>query len=108
MFDAIFCMAVFRCGDLNLADYPRCDHLLRFEEFERVVTDLDRTLKPGGLLAITLANFRFADTTLATAYEPVLSLRQTTLPHATPIYGPDNRRLNSSQPYNEVLRKRRG
>ena len=107
-FDAIFCMAVFRNGDLNLADYPRCDHRLRFADFERVVADLDRTLRPGGLLAIIQANFRFADTAVATGYRPVFSLQQTSQPQSTPLYGPDNRKLPAPSPYNDVIFLKKG
>ena len=48
--DAIFAMAVFRHGDLNLTPPPpRCDHRIRFADFERVACDFARCLKPRGL-----------------------------------------------------------
>jgi trans-aconitate methyltransferase len=70
--DAVFAMAVFRHG--RLKGTPRCDHLIRFTDFERTVTGLARCLKPGGLLAIRHANFRFSDTQISRQFEPVLHL----------------------------------
>jgi SAM-dependent methyltransferase len=71
-YDAIFAMAVFRHGDLNVSPPPaRCDHRLRFADFEKSVNDLSRCLKPGGLLAIHHAMFRFGDTSVATQFAPV-------------------------------------
>jgi SAM-dependent methyltransferase len=74
-YDAIFAMAVYRHGKLNVTQPPpKCDHLIRFADFEQSVTDLARCLKPGGLLVIQHAMFRFADTRVATEFEPILSL----------------------------------
>ena len=70
--DAIFAMAVFRHGDLNLSPPPpRCDHRIRFAEFEKSVADPARCLKPGGLLVIHHAMFRFGDTRVAEQFQPV-------------------------------------
>jgi SAM-dependent methyltransferase len=74
-YDAIFAMAVFRHGDLNkIPPPPHCAHRIRFADFEQSVTDLARCLKPGGLLVIRHAMFRFAETTVASQFETVLSL----------------------------------
>jgi SAM-dependent methyltransferase len=71
-YDAIFAMAVFRHGDLNVAPPPaRCDHRLRFADFEKSVTDLARCVKPGGLLVLHHAMFRFGDTSVAAQFAPV-------------------------------------
>ena len=71
-YDAIFAIAVFRHGDLNLSPPPpKCDHRLRFVDFEQSVTDLARCLKPGGLLVIHNAMFRFGDTRVAAQFEPI-------------------------------------
>ena len=75
-FDAIFAMAVFRHGILNSSPPPpECDRHIRFAEFEQSVTDLARTLKPGGLLIIRNAMFRFGDTQAAGGFETALSLK---------------------------------
>jgi SAM-dependent methyltransferase len=69
--DAIFAMAVYRHGDLKVAEPPsKCDHRIRFADFERSVTDLARCLKPGGLLVIEHAMFRFADASVASQFSP--------------------------------------
>ena len=71
-FDAIFCLAVLCHGDLTATRAQRCDHLLRFEDFERTVADFARCLKPGGLLLLHTTNFRFCDTAAAGDFDAVL------------------------------------
>jgi hypothetical protein len=100
-YDAIFCMAVLRHGDL--AEAERCDPLLRFADFERTVGDFARCLKPGGLLALRFCNFRFADTDTARGFDTVLELPP--LP-GTPLFGRDNRRLAGALDGQVVFRKR--
>jgi len=100
-YDAVFAMAVFRHGDLGAAP-PRCDHLISFARFERTVGELARCLKPGGLLAIRHANFRFADTAVAAGFEAVLSVDE--VPQ-TPLYGPDNRLLPKTTVHDLVFCK---
>jgi SAM-dependent methyltransferase len=100
-YDAIFCMAVLRHGDL--AEAERCDPLLRFEDFERMVGDFARCLKPGGLLALRFCNFRFADTDTSRGFDTVLELPP--IP-GTPLFGRDNRRLPGALDGAVVFRKR--
>lgn len=71
-FDAIFCLAVLVLGDLTTRDAKRCDPYLRFADFESVVSDFARCLKPGGLLFIHTSNFRFGDTAVARDFDVVL------------------------------------
>src|SRR5208282_4382861 len=74
-YDLVFAMAVFRHGDLNTSPPPqKCGHLLRFAEFEQSVADLARVLKPGGLLVIQYAMFRFGDTRAARCFETEFSV----------------------------------
>jgi SAM-dependent methyltransferase len=100
-YDAIFCMAVLRHGDLKAAS--RSDPLLRFEDFARAVADLARCLKPGGYLALRHANFRFADCDTARGFDRVLEV-----PHnpQTPLFGRDNRRIADADHGEGVFRKR--
>lgn len=99
-YDAIFAMAVFRHGDLNVNPPPaRCDDRILFEDFETTVSDLARCLKPGGLLAIKHAQFRFADTAASAGFD--VALRQND-DHAGPWYGRDNRLL-SGVSYDAVM-----
>jgi SAM-dependent methyltransferase len=100
-FDAIFCMAVLRHGDLKQAE--RSDRLLRFEDFERAIADFARCLKPGGYLALRHANFRFVDSDAARGFDPVLEVP--TNPQ-TPLFGRDNQRLAGSPHGDGVFRKR--
>jgi hypothetical protein len=45
---------------------------MRFADFERTVADLDRCLKPGGLLFLHTTNFRFSETATASGFDTVL------------------------------------
>jgi 2-polyprenyl-3-methyl-5-hydroxy-6-metoxy-1,4-benzoquinol methylase len=71
-YDAIFCLAVLCLGALTTQGAQRSDPLLHFADFERMVTDFARCLKPGGLLLLHTTNFRFSDTTVAQQFDTVL------------------------------------
>jgi SAM-dependent methyltransferase len=102
-YDAIFCMAVLRHGDLARPGTRRCDHLVRFDDFARIVADFERCLKPGGLLAIRFSNFLVADTPSAEKLEVVLALPG---PAGTPVFGPDNRLIPGARNGEALFRKR--
>ena len=99
-YDAIFCMAVLRHGDL--ADAARCDPLLRFEDFEAAVGDFARCLKPGGLLVLRHCNFRFRDAAASRGFATMLRVPPNP---RTPLFGRDNRRLVGVQDHEVVFRK---
>ena len=88
VYDAIFCMAVLRHGGLADATLTRCDHLLRFADFENAVADFSRCLRRGGLLAIAHSNFRFNDTRTSADFQTVLKMKS-----PAPLFGSDNLRL---------------
>lgn len=102
--DAIFCLSVLRRGDLGSLAGDSCAMWLRFEAFERHVAEFARVLRPGGLLILRHSNFRLRDTAIAAAFEPVLTL-DASPDSATPLFGPDNRRL-ADQAYGEVVFRR--
>jgi SAM-dependent methyltransferase len=89
-FDAIFCLSVLRHGALRAAGTTRCDHLLKFSNFERTIADLTRCLRPGGYLFIVNSNFRLSDTKSAEEFEVVLQKPELGYDHRTPIFGADN------------------
>ena len=64
-YDAIFCLAVLCNGDLTTSKAQRCDPVLYFETFDRMVGDFARCLRPGGLLVLHTTNFRLCDTAVA-------------------------------------------
>jgi 2-polyprenyl-3-methyl-5-hydroxy-6-metoxy-1,4-benzoquinol methylase len=102
-YDAIFCMAVFRHGDLVDARFTRCDRLIRFADFQDMVAAIARRVKPGGLLGIAHANFRFRDTPTAEQFQLVCRMRLSG-PGApvTPVFDQENRRTEEIN-YDEVL-----
>lgn len=93
-YDVVFAMAVFRHGGL-MKDKPfRCDPYIRFSDFEQGIEGLAHCLKPGGLLVIRHANFRFSDTAAAAGFEKIHAFHGGPI---SPIYGPDNTRLPGGQ-----------
>ncbi|WP_050750659.1 lasso peptide biosynthesis B2 protein [Paramagnetospirillum magneticum] len=103
-YDAIFAMAIFRHGRLS-DDSRRCDPEIRFADFERSVADLARCLKPGGVLVIRYANFRFSDTAVAADFETMQTFPDGPV---SPFYGRDNSRLADGSGDDGVFRKKSG
>jgi 2-polyprenyl-3-methyl-5-hydroxy-6-metoxy-1,4-benzoquinol methylase len=104
-YDAIFCLAVLVHGDLAVGAATRSDPLLRFADFERVITDFHRCLKPGGLLFLHTTNFRFCDTRIAAQFDVVLAAP----PEAMSVdakFDRDNRLLQNAQYFDVGFRKR--
>jgi SAM-dependent methyltransferase len=102
-YDAIFAMAVFRHGDLNTSPPPpNSGHRIRFADFEQSVADLARVLKPGGLLVIQHAMFRFGDTRVAKDFEAVCSVK---IDKPDPLYGRDDCLLPDAEYPDAVFRK---
>ncbi len=103
-YDAIFAMAVFRHGDLNVSPPPaRCEAYIRFVDFEQSVTDLARVLKPSGLLVIQHAMFRFCDTRAASAFDTLLNAGPD---ENWPVYSSDNHLLPGPEDTGVVFQKR--
>lgn len=94
VYDAIFCMAVFRDPVLDRPDTRRTGEAVTFAAFDREIANLVRCLKPGGLLFVEHANFRVGSSRSAPRLRTVL--------HADPprsglepgLYGPDGVRLD--------------
>jgi len=71
-YDAIFCLAVLCLGDLTTSGAQRCNPRLYFDDFERLVADFSRCLKPSALLLLHTTNFRFSDTRVARDFDTLL------------------------------------
>jgi SAM-dependent methyltransferase len=104
-YDAIFCMAVLRHGDLGAPGVTRCDHLLRFADFAAAIEDFSRCLKPGGLLVVRHSNFRLCDAPAAADFETVLSLPYPKQVRPS-IFGPDHRIIEGASYPDAVFRKK--
>lgn len=106
-YDVVVALAVFRHGALNDGP-PRCDPTLHFADFERTVSGLADCVRPGGVLVIRHANFRFSDCAVAEAFEQVrsgfVSFGGGGLP--TPVYGPTNELLDLAQRDDGIYRRR--
>ena len=88
-FDAVFCMAVLRTWK---RDYP-------FDRFAERALFLESLVRPGGLLIIHEANYRFRDTAHRHEYEAIpVTTRQD-----TKVYLPDG--LTEAKPEGCILRK---
>lgn len=70
-FDGITCLSVLHRPE-TLHNWPADPTpYMSFATFERAVLDLDRHLRPGGVLAIDFMSFRFAETVAADRYTPI-------------------------------------
>jgi SAM-dependent methyltransferase len=106
-YDAVMALAVFRHGALNDGP-PSCEPTLWFADFERTVTGLADCVRPGGVLVIRHANFRFADCAIAEQFELVrsgyVSVGDGGLP--TPVYDRDNELLDLDLRDDGIYRRR--
>ncbi len=93
-YDALFCLAVLCNGDLTNARARRCDPVITFDAFERLVADFARCLKPGGLLFLHTTNFRFCDTVVSTGFDVVLAAESSQLASDL-LYDRDNRLMEN-------------
>jgi SAM-dependent methyltransferase len=71
-FDAVFCLAVLCRGDLTAGNAQYSSPEFLFEDFQIIIADLARCVKPGGLLFLLTTNFRFCDTASAAYFDTVL------------------------------------
>lgn len=103
-YDAVFCMAVFVRWQLKEdRAVATCAPHLRFDDFNRTAARLAACVRPGGLFVVRHAMFRFADTSVAGDFRPLLSLP---VPEEFfPRFGPDNRRLPDTDAETVVFRK---
>lgn len=104
-YDVVLALAVLRHGWLN--DGPEtCTEHLRFADFDRTVTGLCRTLRPGGLFVIRHANFRFGDARGAVDFEAVQTgFASSSAAGPTPVYGRDDHRLPDAARDDGIHRK---
>ena len=104
-YDAIFCLAVLCHGDLSADGVQRCDPVIRFEEFSRVVADFERCLKPGGLLLLLTTNFRFCDTETYGNFDTILEAEPERLAPDV-LFDRDNRLMPGATYRDVAFRKR--
>jgi trans-aconitate methyltransferase len=100
-YDAVFCLAVLKRSGLRHRE--TCLPDIRFEDFDRCLGELAKCLRPGGLLALRHASFRFADTAVASEFEVVLTRPPSSRLPA--LFGPDNIRLRETREIGLVYRK---
>jgi SAM-dependent methyltransferase len=104
-YDAIFCLAVLCLGDLTTSHAQRSDPQLYFQDFERVVCDFSRCLKPSGLLLLHTTNFRFCDTSIAGDFDMLLEAEPAQMADDVQ-FGRDNRLLPDPRYRAVAFRKR--
>ncbi len=105
-YDAVFCLSLLRHGELGASSPEYCSHLIRFADFEEIVTGFSRCLKPGGYLVIRGSNFRFSDTAVSSEFDVVFSAEDKAPRKDTPVYDSDNRYLADTV-YNDVIFRKR-
>lgn len=104
-YDVVLALAVFRHGALK-AQPASCADLIRFADFERTVTGLCATLRPGGLFLIRHANFRFTDCAVAADFATVRDgFPSSNEGGVTPVYDRANRLVRGAAGDDGVYRK---
>lgn len=70
-FDAVFCMAVFQRTPhaIEAKGIKSLKNIYPFEKFERQVIELDKLIKPQGLLVIHYTQYSFLDTVVSSKYK---------------------------------------
>lgn len=91
-FDAIFAMAVFQRTENRTTDTAVALGSFTFARFEEEVARLDSRLRPGGLLFLDECDFLFADTVLASRYQPLAFAGNRALKRR-PLFNAQNRRV---------------
>lgn len=104
-FDAIFAMAVFQRTENRTEPAVTAQGGFTFQLFEQEIARLDRRLKPGGLLFLDHADFRFADTATAARYTPI-DCQGSPAPPDRPIFDRDNRVIAGAPPIHRAFLKR--
>lgn len=104
-YDAVLCLSVLRHGRLEAEMPGSCNDIMPFERFAATINQLDRALRPGGLLVLWGCHFRFLDTVVARRYR-VLRV-PAVRPQAAPFYGPDDSRL-TVRSYSDFLFQKLG
>jgi SAM-dependent methyltransferase len=104
-YDAIFCMAVLRNGELRTERPDRCDHLISFADFEAIIADLARCLKPGGYLVLWHSHFCLSDCHSFLDFEPVFDGVHAD-PKETPIYDRNNRLTDRAPMPHAIFQKK--
>lgn len=97
-YDLVLALAVFRHAGLNVSP-ATTSGVLDFADFERTVTGLAAAVRPGGILMLRHANFRFGDCAVAAGFDQIAggypSVGAGGL--VTPVYGPTNRLLDVAE-----------
>jgi SAM-dependent methyltransferase len=104
-YDAIFCLAVLCLGDLTNSGAQCCNPHLYFQDFDRIVADFARCLKPGGILVLHTSNFRFCDSSVAGGFDVVLEADSAQLA-ADVLFDRDNKLMNGVRYHPVAFRKR--
>jgi SAM-dependent methyltransferase len=103
--DAIFAMAVLQRSENRTHTAPVAHSSFPFARFEQEIARLDAKLKPGGLLFLDHADFRFEDTPVAARYTPLL-FPGSQIAHNRPLFGPGNTLIATRYTMQRAFQKR--
>jgi hypothetical protein len=102
-FDAIFCLAVFQNPE-NRHDPSRTTSSYTFSQFENQLIELDKKLKPNGLLFIDHADFSFLETALMPRYQ-IANFLNNQVVRQRPIFNSKNLKIAPINTNFRVFRK---
>jgi len=104
-FDVIFCMAVLQRQphDIAAKGISSLKKIYPFEKFERQIIELDKLLKPQGLLVVYFTQYSICDTAVASMYEPLGDYNQND--YVSPLFNKNSDLVNNPTPQNTVFIK---
>ncbi|WP_078545785.1 class I SAM-dependent methyltransferase [Litchfieldia alkalitelluris] len=105
-YDAIFCMAVLQRKPHHIKEtgITNLKHIYPFDKFEKQIIELDRLLKPGGLLVIHYSQYSLLDTILSSKYKVYGDYNQND--YASPIFDKNGKMKPTGTPQNSIFIKK--
>ncbi len=103
-FDAIFCLAVFQHPH-NRHDPTRRQSAYPFAQFENQLIELNKKLKPNGLLFIDHTDFNFIETSLMPQYK-ILNIPHNQTVRSRPLFNRQNQKIADTQNSFRVFQKK--
>jgi hypothetical protein len=104
-FDAVFCMAVLQRQPhhIKAKGITSLQKIYPFEKFERQVIELDKLVKPQGLLIIHYTQYSLLDTAIASKYDTLGEYNQND--YLSPVFDKHSNLIETPSPQNSIFFK---
>ena len=104
-FDAIFCMAVLQRQPhyVEAKGITSLKKIYPFEKFEQQIVELDKVIKPQGLLVVHFTQYSVGDTTVASKYKPLGHYNQSD--YSSPVFDRNSNIVKKRSKQNSIFIK---